>query len=138
MPISTPIKLFVLLDRNGNDGRTSIYHFFSVIEPILDTHELSTNISQKMDHCSWETFSNEDKHLSSLCRSLTFYTGTPNTRTVSHTRLKYLQLIRSCSGETAHMYTGWPGPLLSFPKQVLNLHMGAKEVFKRTSAYAQA
>ena len=31
MPVFTPIKLLVLLDRNSNDGRTSMYRYFGVI-----------------------------------------------------------------------------------------------------------
>ena len=31
MPVFTPIKLLVLLDRNSNDGRTPMYRYFGVI-----------------------------------------------------------------------------------------------------------
>ena len=31
MPVFTPIKLLVLLDRNSNDGRTWMYRYFGVI-----------------------------------------------------------------------------------------------------------
>ena len=31
MPVFTPIKLLVLLDRNSNDGRTRMYRYFGVI-----------------------------------------------------------------------------------------------------------
>ena len=49
MPVFTLIKLLVLLDRNSNDGRTSMYRYFVVISlltgmNIATAGEFDTNI----------------------------------------------------------------------------------------------